>query len=129
MLTKIAITLIGLVFGINTNISLPLFHVDWGVLFFIAVDAIILYVVCTSKDGRTCVMGAVSVVLMVMLVSDIIIKISGNPEPTYIYRLLSMMMYYYPICYIVNFTARRQFVMPTPEEWAKIKEKEGEKDD
>lgn len=125
MASKIALTVIGLLFGVNANIRIPLFRDDWGVLFFIAVDVFILYIVYTARDGGPGVMGGTIAVLFVMLFSHIIIKFAGDPSPAYIFRMVSQLIYYYPVWYIVNsISTKRWLTLPTPEEWAKLKKKD-----
>lgn len=126
MVSKIVTTVIGLAFGINTNIRIPLFCDDWGVLFFIAVDVIILYIICTASDGRPVIMGGTTVILFVMLISHIIIRLDGDPSPTYIYRMISQLIYYYPVWYIVKSISKRWLKSLTREKWEILKKKEGD---
>ncbi len=124
--TKIAMTLIGLVFGINTEIHLPLFRDDWGVLFFIMVDAFIIFTIYNATDAKVCVMSAVTVVTVAMIISHIIMQIEGDPASGYPFRMIYLMMFYYPVWYVVHCTTRRRMHMPTREEWEKICSEEGE---
>lgn len=123
--TKIAMTVIGLAFGVNTNISLPLFHDDWGVLFFLAVDAFIIFAIYNANDVKFCVMGAAVLVTVLMTISYIIMLIEDGFEFRYLYRMVYIMMFYYPVWYVVNCTTRRWLPVPDPERWMKICSEEG----
>ena len=127
--TKIAVTVIGLIFGINTNISLYLFRDDWGVLFFLAVDVFIIYAVYNATDAKLCVMSAISLVLFAMIISHIIMKIEGGFTEGYLFRMIYLMMFYCPVWYVVHCTTRRMMTVPDPDEWARIKARGECKDD
>ncbi len=126
---KIAATVLGAVFGINANIHLPLFHGDWGILFFVAVDVFIIFAIRGASDARKCVFYAITVVTAVMMISHIILQLDGDASSDYPFRIAYLMMFYYSVGYVVFHTARRWMHAPTPEEWAKINLEEGDSND
>lgn len=129
MIAKIAVTLVGLVFGINTNIRMAVLPADWEALFFLAVDVCIILAVCRSRDAKMRVTSLIALTAAMMLTSHLIMQIKGEFAFDYAYRILYLMLFYFSAGYVVNCTMRRRMTFPTPEEWAKIQEKEGENDD
>ena len=104
---KIAMTLIGVVFGFNSNIHLDVFPADLGVLFFIGVDLFIIIAVYKSTDPKMLVIGATAAVIFTMIISGILVKIRGDFETDYASRMLYIMLYYFAVCYVVNIRVRR----------------------
>ena len=122
-------SVVGLVFGINTNIRMAVLPADWEALFFLAVDVCIILAVCRSRDAKMRVTSLIALTAAMMLTSHLIMQIKGDFAFDYAYRILYLMLFYFSAGYVVNCTMRRRMTFPTPEEWAKIQEKEGENDD
>lgn len=102
MALKVSVTLIGLLFGANPNIHLPVFQDDWGVLFFIAIDIFIAVTVYNERNERTLINGAGFVVLALMAVSQLIGFIEGAFVPYYLFRAVSVFLFYRTICSVIR---------------------------
>lgn len=124
LIAKIATAITGLIFGTNTNIQLSLLPGDWEFLFFIAVDVWIILAVFRSRDAKAVVFRITAVATAVMLLSHLVLQLKGDFAADYAYRVVFLMLFYFSVSYFVHCTTHRWFPFPTPEEWAKIQEKE-----
>lgn len=105
MSLKVAVTLIGLLFGANSNIHLPVFQDDWGILFFIAIDIFMAVTVYNERYERTYIKGATVVVVAFMAISQIIGFLEGDFVPYYAFRSIYLIFFYRSvyavICHVV----------------------------
>lgn len=120
MAVKIAATVISALFGINSNIHLPVFQDDWGIVFFIAVDIFIAVSIYKENNERTYTVGAAKAVLALMCASLIIAVMGGDELRHYIFRMIYMIAFYKSICTVVTFYVPRRMHFPA------VCEKDGE---
>lgn len=120
MAVKIAATVISALFGINSNIHLPVFQDDWGIVFFIAVDIFIAVSIYKENNERTYTVGAAKAVFALMCASLIIAVMGGDELRHYIFRMIYMIAFYKSICTVVTFYVPRRMHFPA------VCEKDGE---
>lgn len=123
MSLKTAVTLIGLLFGANCNIHLPVFRDDWGVLFFIAIDIFIAVTVYNERNERLLINGAGSVVLVLATVSLLIGFIEGDFVPYYAFRSVYIVLFYRSIYSVIRHITPNYRYLPNSHEMKRIKEK------
>lgn len=123
MSLKVAVTLIGLLFGANPNIHLPVFTDDWGVLFFIAVDLFIALTVYKERYERMHIGGACVIVFVLMAISQVIGLLEGDFVPYYAFRSLCMIFFYGAIYSVICHIVPRYRHFPNSHEEKKLKKK------
>lgn len=123
MSLKVAVTLIGLMFGANPNIHLPVFQDDWGVLFFVAIDIFIAVTVYNERNERMLINGAGMVVLALMAASQIIGFIEGAFVPYYFLRSLSVFLFYRSIYSVIRHITPNYRYLPNSHEMKHIEAK------
>lgn len=101
IVSKVAATLIGLSFGMNPNIHLPVFQDDWGVLFFLSVDVFIGVTIHNERYERMHIGGAYVIVFALMAISTIIYIHEGDLVQYYIFRSLYIISFYISIYFVI----------------------------
>lgn len=121
MLSKIFATLVGLSFGMNTNIHLPVFWDDWGVLFFIVIDLFIALTAYKETYERMHIGGACVIVFALMAISQVIGLLEGDFVPYYAFRSLYMIFFYSSIYSVICHVVPRYRHFPNSHEEKKLK--------
>ena len=121
MLSKILATLVGLSFGMNTNIHLPVFGDDWGVLFFIVIDLFIALTVYKERYERMHIGGACVTVFALLVISQVIGLLEGDFVPYYAFRSLYMIFSYISIYSVICHIVPRYWHFPNSHEEKKLK--------
>lgn len=123
MCLKVAVTLIGLLFGANPNIYLPVFQDDWGVLFFVAVDIFVAATIYSERNQRMLIKGIGTVILAFMVASQIIGFIEGNFVPYFFFRSVYVFLFYRSIYAIVRHITPNWRPFPNSHEMKKIEKR------
>jgi uncharacterized protein YrzB (UPF0473 family) len=112
MCGKIGATLIGMIFGINVNIHLPVFNGDWGVLFFLDVDILIVWAIAARGDERENINRASAAVIFLAVISQIIGFVNGEFVPYYALRSAYIILFYRLIYHVTCQVVPRRMHVP-----------------
>lgn len=123
IVSKAVATLIGLSFGINLNIHLPVFQDDWGVLFFLSVDVFIGVTIYNERYERLHIKGACVIALALMAISTIIYIHEGDLVQYYIFRSLYIITFYISIYFVICNITPRYWNFPNSHEEKRLKRK------